>query len=133
MPRLTALLLASFGLLGAGIARDTTTPARNPTGAMPPATASSTTAASDIPTTGVRSIKMPVIQTDLPNGPGKATVMSTCTICHTQRYVLMQPAFPRKTWIAEVEKMKKAYGAPVLDEQVEPIVNYLVSIRGNGQ
>ena len=46
---------------------------------------------------------------------------------------MMQPNFPRKTWIAEVDKMKKVYGAPIQDEQVEPMVNYLVSIRGNGK
>jgi cytochrome c5 len=87
----------------------------------------------EVPTTGARSITLPTIETELPPGPGKVTVISTCTLCHSQRYVLMQPNFPRKTWIAEVDKMKKVYGAPIQDEQVEPIVNYLTSIRGNGQ
>ena len=69
----------------------------------------------------------------MPTGPGYVTFSSICLTCHTPRYVLIQPVFPRKTWVAEVEKMKKVYGAPITDEQVEPVVNYLVSIRGNGQ
>ena len=87
----------------------------------------------DVPTTGVRSITLPTIETDLPPGPGKLTLVSACTICHSPRYVTMQPNFSKKKWTEEVDKMKKVYGAPIQDEQVEPIVNYLVAIRGNGQ
>ncbi len=88
----------------------------------------------EIPTTGVRSITLPAIDMPtMPSEPGQATFMSACMLCHSPRYVLMQPPFPKKTWVAEVDKMKKVYGAPILDEQVEPLVNYLVAIRGNGQ
>ena len=52
--------------------------------------------------------------------------------CHTPRYVLEQPPLPRKTWQAEVDKMRKTYGAPVPDEDVPPIVDYLVAVRGKG-
>jgi hypothetical protein len=90
-------------------------------------------AALDLPTTGVRAITLPVIETELPPGPGKLTLVSACTLCHSQRYVTMQPSFSKKKWTEEVDKMKKVYGAPIQDEQVEPIVNYLVAIRGNGQ
>jgi mono/diheme cytochrome c family protein len=88
----------------------------------------------DIPTTGVRSITLPATDMPaMPPGPGMATFMSACVLCHTPRYVLMQPPFPKKTWMAEVDKMKKVYGAPILEDQVEPLVSYLVAIRGNGQ
>jgi hypothetical protein len=87
----------------------------------------------DVPTTGVRSITLPTIDTDLPPGPGKLTLVSACTFCHSPRYMTMQPNFSKKKWTEEVDKMKKVYGAPIQDEQVEPIVNYLVAIRGNGQ
>ena len=128
----TALLLA-------GISCDSThAPSHAPAAACdscdqsacpsPPATAKI-----EVPTTGVRSIVLPAIETELPPGPGRLTVMLTCTACHSQRYVMMQPNFPRKTWAAEVDKMKKVYGAPIQEEQVEPIVNYLVSVRGNGK
>jgi hypothetical protein len=87
----------------------------------------------EIPTTGVHTITLPAIDTDLPPGPGKLTLVSACTACHSPRYVTMQPNFSKKKWTEEVDKMKKVYGAPIQDEQVEPIVNYLVAIRGNGQ
>ncbi|HET6248004.1 MAG TPA: hypothetical protein VFE47_09935 [Tepidisphaeraceae bacterium] len=97
------------------------------------APASSAPAHVEIPTGGVHAITLPVMDTNLPPGPGKLTLMSACTLCHSPRYVTMQPKFSRKKWTDEVEKMKKVYGAPIQDEQVEPIVNYLVVIRGNGQ
>ena len=46
------------------------------------------------------------------------------------RYALEQPPLPRKTWEAEVDKMRKTYGAPVADEDVPAIVAYLVAVRG---
>jgi cytochrome c5 len=80
---------------------------------------------------GVRSIVLPSIAPpELPEGPGKESYAANCILCHTPRYVTMQPAFPRKVWTAEVEKMKKVYGAPIDDAKMPEIVNYLVSIRG---
>ena len=87
----------------------------------------------EVPTAGVHTIELPFLSVDLPTGPGQGTFMSNCMICHTPRYVLMQPRFPKKTWAAEVDKMRKIYGAPIQQDQVETLVNYLVAIRGNGQ
>jgi len=56
--------------------------------------------------------------------------MVQCGICHTQRYVTMQPRFTRKVWMAEVDKMINTYKAQVPPDQVKNIVDYLVSIRG---
>lgn len=132
MNRLAITVLAA-GAFFSGISCQAEISSPDPSAATTCAIPQTVPAKVEIPTTGVRSITLPAIETELPPGPGKLTVMSTCTLCHSQRYVMMQPNFPRKTWIAEVDKMKKVYGATILDEQVEPIVNYLVSIRGNGQ
>jgi hypothetical protein len=51
-------------------------------------------------------------------------------VCHSTRYITMQPAFPRAVWVAEVDKMRKTFGAPVTEEQAKTIVDYLVAIRG---
>ncbi|HZL33969.1 MAG TPA: hypothetical protein VFC78_01585 [Tepidisphaeraceae bacterium] len=101
--------------------------------AAQPQTAPAVAASRAIATTGVRSIDLPQIDTPMPAGPNQFAFTANCTLCHTPRYVLMQPAFSRKTWEAEVLKMKKAYGAPLTDTQVEPIVSYLVSVHGNGK
>jgi cytochrome c5 len=77
-----------------------------------------------------KSIQLPAIAPDLPDGKGLATVNAACTICHSTRYITMQPAFPRKTWAATVDKMRKTFGAPVSDQQAAEIVEYLVAVRG---
>jgi hypothetical protein len=89
---------------------------------------SSSTAAPPSPT--VHALRLPDENVTLPDLPGRDRVTSACAVCHTPRYVLDQPPLPRKTWEAEVDKMRKTYGAPVADEDVPVIVGYLVAIRG---
>lgn len=99
-------------------------------------------AASDVPATdtriepaqvvdGVRSVPAyPVIWPEMPAGPNKDVYLNNCVTCHSQYYVLMQPPFSRKVWTAEVDKMKKTYGAAIDDKVMPQIVDYLVSVRG---
>ena len=82
---------------------------------------------------GVRSISLPQQPIDLPDAPGKNLVVANCILCHSTAYITMQPAFPRKVWEANVEKMRKTFGAPVPEQSVPQIVDYLVAIRGDGQ
>jgi len=89
---------------------------------------SSPSAAPPSPT--LHTLRLPMEDVILPDLPGRAKVASACAVCHTPRYVLEQPPLPRKTWEAEVDKMRKTYGAPVPDEDVPAIVEYLVSVRG---
>jgi hypothetical protein len=80
---------------------------------------------------GVRSVPAyPVIWPEMPPGPNKDVYLANCVTCHSQLYVLMQPGFSRATWTAEVDKMKKSYGAQIQDSQMPAIVDYLVSVRG---
>jgi mono/diheme cytochrome c family protein len=78
----------------------------------------------------VKEIDLEYHSPDLPPGPGQDVFATQCVICHSARYVLNQPAFPRKTWTAEVHKMVKGYGAPILPQQETEIVNYLVTWHG---
>lgn len=77
-----------------------------------------------------KSITLPVMDPVLPDGPGKTAYQASCTICHSARYVTMQPRFSRTAWTNEVQKMVANYGAPVPAAQTNEIVDYLVSIRG---
>jgi cytochrome c5 len=79
---------------------------------------------------GVRSIELPAVAIDLPDAPGKNLIAANCMICHSPQYILMQPNLPRKTWEASVDKMRKTFGAPVPENLVPEIVDYLVAIRG---
>ncbi len=81
---------------------------------------------------GVHSIELPVIQTELKPGPGLDKVTTLCNICHSVDYISMQPAFPRATWTAEVNKMIKVMGAPINEEDAKTIINYLAAQYGTG-
>jgi hypothetical protein len=77
-----------------------------------------------------KTIELPQVPPNLPDAPGRSAVESGCVVCHSTRYITMQPAFPREVWVAEVDKMRKTFGAPVTEEQAKTIVDYLVAIRG---
>jgi mono/diheme cytochrome c family protein len=78
----------------------------------------------------VKEIDLDYHAPDLPPGPGQDEFATQCVICHSPRYVLNQPAFPRKVWTAEVHKMVTGYKAPIDPAQEKVIVNYLVSWHG---
>jgi mono/diheme cytochrome c family protein len=76
------------------------------------------------------TIVMPHDEPILPPGPGRDVFVTACVVCHSPRYITMQPPFSRTAWKGEVNKMKDVYGAHVSDEQVLAITDYLVSING---
>ncbi|WP_137925053.1 cytochrome c, class I [Cupriavidus sp. 2SB] len=63
--------------------------------------------------------------------PGYNLALQNCMICHSAQYVSTQPpTSSRAYWDATVKKMKKPFGAPLKDENIEPIVDYLVKTYG---
>jgi len=67
----------------------------------------------------------------LKQAPGVDKVQASCSICHSNDYIQLNSTFlTRKAWDAEVNKMIKAFGAPVKAEDVKPIVDYLVKNYG---
>jgi hypothetical protein len=63
-------------------------------------------------------------------GPGAGAVQANCLTCHSSAYVSTQPALTKAQWTAEVAKMKAAFGAPIADDQVPIIVDYLTTNYG---
>ena len=61
----------------------------------------------------------------LPDGEGKQEVESFCAICHSTRYITMQPPLRAAEWEAVVHKMVKAYGAPISEATEKKIISYL--------
>ena len=78
----------------------------------------------------VHTIVMPHDEPVFPPGPGRDEFVTACVVCHSPRYITMQPRFSRTTWLGEVNKMKDTFGAHISDEQVLRITDYLVSING---
>ena len=80
----------------------------------------------------VHSIELPYYEPALPEHPNRNLFVNSCTTCHSARYVVMQFPLPRARWIAEVEKMKKAFGCPVEASQRDKLVDYLL-VTGSGK
>jgi len=67
-------------------------------------------------------------------GMGLQTVESYCGACHSLDYPLQNTAFlSRQGWEAEVDKMIKAFGAPVEPADAKIIVDYLTTNYGSGK
>jgi mono/diheme cytochrome c family protein len=70
----------------------------------------------------------------LADGAGKDKVLTHCSACHSLDYIQMNAPFPdRKLWETEVNKMIKAFGAPIPKEEVAGLVDYLTKHYGSSQ
>jgi mono/diheme cytochrome c family protein len=79
----------------------------------------------------VHQIVLPHDEPDFPPGAGRDVFMSRCMVCHSLRYITMQPDFPGKTWGKEVDKMVKTYGAHITPDEARQITAYLAAIKGS--
>ena len=79
----------------------------------------------------VKAISLTYDDSVFPAGEGRKQFLTSCTVCHSLRYITMQPNFPKGTWVKTVDKMRKTYGAHITDEEANQIVEYLVSIKGS--
>jgi mono/diheme cytochrome c family protein len=74
--------------------------------------------------------KLPAESVVLKPGKGRELVLGQCLVCHSLDYVTTQPALPRATWQATVEKMRVRYGASIPTNAVPGLVDYLVAAYG---
>ena len=66
--------------------------------------------------------------------PGYLIAQQKCSICHSADYINLQPpGMNLKQWTAEVTKMKHAYGAPITDDDIKIIGEYLATTYGSEQ
>ena len=67
----------------------------------------------------------------LKDAPGRDTVLANCTMCHSADLIQMNSTFMKRAqWEATVNKMRKALQAPVPEDQVPAIVDYLTRNYG---
>jgi mono/diheme cytochrome c family protein len=76
------------------------------------------------------SIDLPKDTTQFKPGAGAQVAQTYCVICHSAGYVYMQPPLTRAQWEGEVGKMRKVYGAPLPEDQVKTVVDYLMTQNG---
>lgn len=67
-----------------------------------------------------------LVEGALPNGPEKDILQSRCTMCHTLDYVTQQ-RLTEEQWKKTVLKMQTKFGAPVLDEEVPRLGQWLAA------
>ncbi|HUR89075.1 MAG TPA: cytochrome c [Ramlibacter sp.] len=66
--------------------------------------------------------------------PGYAKAQVQCVACHSAEYMVYQPATaPRGYWENMVKRMKAVFKAPIADEDVPVLVDYLVKTYGAEQ
>jgi cytochrome c5 len=75
-------------------------------------------------------VTLPQSTRALPDGPGLATVQNNCLACHSAGMILTQPRMAKSAWAAEVAKMRNVYKAPVSENDVPAIVDYLTAVKG---
>jgi sulfite dehydrogenase (cytochrome) subunit B len=69
----------------------------------------------------------------LRDAPGHDVVERYCNACHSLDYARINAGFlNRKGWESEVDKMIKAYGAPIGAADAKTIVDYLTANYGSG-
>ncbi|VVD86478.1 sulfite:cytochrome C oxidoreductase subunit B [Pandoraea commovens] len=61
---------------------------------------------------------------------GHQAASAWCAMCHSIDYINSQPPMPSAFWHAEVTKMVKVYGAPIPEDQVKLISEYLGTTYG---
>lgn len=85
---------------------------------------------------GAKDIQLPPdgVQLTPSAMPGYAKAQANCTMCHSAEYMRYQPpTAARPYWDAMVHRMKAVFKAPVADEDMPEIVDYLVKTYGNEQ
>jgi mono/diheme cytochrome c family protein len=75
-------------------------------------------------------VELPTSDESFPPGAGADIASSQCLICHSAGMVLTQPPLRKDEWRAEITKMRTAYGAPIPEEQVDGLLEYLKNING---
>src|SRR5688500_2367817 len=76
------------------------------------------------------SITLPPETAALKNGAGLETAQTSCLLCHSVDYISTQPKMPRKFWEASVKKMREKYGAPIPEDSMPALLDYLVGTYG---
>ena len=81
----------------------------------------------------VRRIELPHYQSNLPEGPGRDAFAVACLACHSTSYITMQPPQSAAKWEEAVRKMVKVYAAPITEDQVTPVAQYIAAVKEAGR
>jgi hypothetical protein len=75
-----------------------------------------------------QQLTLPADQIALPAGAQNEVLMVNCTGCHSPEMLLNQPVLGADKWQATVDKMRKAYHAPIAPADDAKIVAALMAL-----
>jgi mono/diheme cytochrome c family protein len=75
-------------------------------------------------------VNLPASTALFPAGKGSEIANANCLICHSAGMALRQPPLTVDEWHAEISKMKAAFGAPIPDDQIGALADYLGAVDG---
>jgi hypothetical protein len=78
-------------------------------------------------------IQLPLETAALKTGPGVELAAASCLTCHSVEYISTQPSLTRTAWKASVDKMRAKFGAPIPDDAVEKLADYLAAAYGKAE
>lgn len=73
----------------------------------------------------------PLSTPDLAPGEGRDATVAMCSVCHSVRYITMQPRLPAEAWQATVRKMIDVHGAAIPEGVAQQITGYLLVHYGS--
>jgi hypothetical protein len=82
---------------------------------------------------GEMKIILPRETARLKPGAGAELVTAQCLLCHSADYISIQPRLSTNAWKAIVTKMRDKYGAPLVEDKIQTLADYLGSNYGNGK
>ncbi|HZZ42896.1 MAG TPA: c-type cytochrome [Tepidisphaeraceae bacterium] len=100
---------------------------REKTASAPTAPAASVS--SEDSAASIHQIVLPKYSSDLPDAAGREEFATSCIACHSTAYINMQPIMTAEKWEAEVRKMQATYGCPIAEEQIKPVVSYIMTVK----
>ena len=75
-------------------------------------------------------VELPASRVAFPPGGAGIIANGYCLSCHSAGMVLKQPPLTQDEWTAEINKMRKVFGASPPDDQVPALAQYLHAIDG---
>ena len=78
-------------------------------------------------------VEVPYVPFEIKMGKHFDVVQANCLTCHSFGYILNQGKQSRTFWQEKVDKMVKAFKAPITAEDQKLITEYLFEQYGNGE
>lgn len=75
-----------------------------------------------------QSLTLPGDQTAFPPGSAADILVANCTGCHSPEMILNQPKLAADKWQATIDKMRKAYHAPIAPADDAKIIAALLAL-----